>query len=1001
MSGLYNIPLSAPFLGCLADHLLKRYGVDNPRQLHDVTVFLPSQRAIHHFEETLLHRWQQVSGKSTLILPKLLPITIDSPEALPWALPIQLPVLDETARWLAMADLLQQHAPMPLDAAMRLAKQLLPLVDEWQAYGASTTSLEALHLDDLAAGASRIFTYLRLLDEHWPIYIQNLGYSDRIPAQHQLLRNLATHWQQQQWPHPVYVAGLNNDTPAVQQFCQQILQLPQGHLVFYGHMAATQPIQPCFQASTLLCSLSIPRFTQNTDCHSERSEESQCSTRSFAALMMTDLPVADDVRLTPQPRQALIQQLFLPAEQAVQQWPQANLKAGFQGLAVIKAAHPDEEALRLALLVREHLEDPHKTIAIICQDQGLQARITAQLARWQIIPNASTSKPLTQSPVGTLLQLVTRLLTQSFNATNLLCLLQHPLCRLGLPAVQARQLARAVDVLLLRLHPAPPTMERLKAGFEALNSQQKRYAEQLHIDLDTCAAELETLYHHLHMAQQQLSESVNINAAFGVIVQAAAALAMDEHGTNLLHTAVEYSTVQVLMDAMAYRRKPVSRDSDAFWIPASTGMTISNVIEHLLTLKLPASVTQAHARVHLWGLLESHVQRVDVVLLAGMQAGDMPHIPSSDWLLGSALRRALNLPAQEAAIGQQATLVRQLLACPQVYLSYSTNSNGAPAAASVWIEKLQLLAALNDYPNLYHDTPHLAALCAPPVGTQPVSTAANPPLAARPTTLSVSDLQTLRENPYAYYGSKILGLRPLPAATDSYDARDQGNILHAVLERFCLDYPLALPDDAAHILHQYLQEALAHITTPWLVSFWRQRLRRALNGYLQLERVHRQDFQIHGVERRASAELTLDQGLLASVHAKADRLDIPHSGDNHLMILDYKTGTLPSLKNVKAGIQLQLPMEAWLALQGGFDDLAPDHTSIAYWQLQGSRKKPAQTLALTPDDTAVLMAESVAFVTAMLNGFLVAGASYTPYPAAAFPYTPNRPRDYDHLARVS
>jgi ATP-dependent helicase/nuclease subunit B len=55
-----------------------------------------------------------------------------------------------------------------------------------------------------------------------------------------------------------------------------------------------------------------------------------------------------------------------------------------EGVTLIEAADDREEALAIALLMREALETPAKTAALITPDRALAARVRAELARWDI-----------------------------------------------------------------------------------------------------------------------------------------------------------------------------------------------------------------------------------------------------------------------------------------------------------------------------------------------------------------------------------------------------------------------------------------------------------------------------------------------------------------------------------------------------------------------------------------------------------------------------------------
>ena len=105
---------------------------------------------------------------------------------------------------------------------------------------------------------------------------------------------------------------------------------------------------------------------------------------------------------------------------------------GLIGLSVVAARTEDEAASVAALLLRETLEIPGRTAALITPDAQLARRVSARLARWGIVADSSAGSPLAGYPVGTLAALLARAAVDPADPVLLLGLLKHPFTRLGL-----------------------------------------------------------------------------------------------------------------------------------------------------------------------------------------------------------------------------------------------------------------------------------------------------------------------------------------------------------------------------------------------------------------------------------------------------------------------------------------------------------------------------------------------------------------------------------------
>ena len=59
-----------------------------------------------------------------------------------------------------------------------------------------------------------------------------------------------------------------------------------------------------------------------------------------------------------------------------------------------------------------------------------------------------------------------------------------------------------------------------------------------------------------------------------------------------------------------------------------------------------------------------------------------------------------------------------------------------------------------------------------------------PPLSARPRRLSVTDVETLLQDPYSIYAKKILHLCPLDPLDADFSMAERGQAIHQVLDAF-------------------------------------------------------------------------------------------------------------------------------------------------------------------------------------------------------------------------
>ena len=114
-----------------------------------------------------------------------------------------------------------------------------------------------------------------------------------------------------------------------------------------------------------------------------------------------------------------------------------EIVTALEGVSLIEAADEREEALSLAIALRQVLETPAATAALVTPDRDLARRVGSELSRFGIEIDDSAGEPLSASPYGRLARLVALAASSELAAKDLVALLAHPMARFGLARAES------------------------------------------------------------------------------------------------------------------------------------------------------------------------------------------------------------------------------------------------------------------------------------------------------------------------------------------------------------------------------------------------------------------------------------------------------------------------------------------------------------------------------------------------------------------------------------
>ena len=201
--------------------------------------------------------------------------------------------------------------------------------------------------------------------------------------------------------------------------------------------------------------------------------------------------------------------------------------------------------------------------------------------------------------------------------------------------------------------------------------------------------------------------------------------------------------------------------------------------------------------------------------------------------------------------------------------------------------------------------------------------APSPDTADRPQKISVTEVDRLKADPYAFYARKMLALMTLDPVDAEPTAAWRGSAVHAVLEAWMKE------DDCDPARLRARADALleAQEAHPLMRALWQPLLSEAIDFIAgQVEANQKQGRRPLAAERWGAIDIA---GV--GLGGKFDRID--RMADGGLAIVDYKTGQPPKKKAVGAGYSLQLGLLGLIAERGGFEGIEGAAACFEYWSL--------------------------------------------------------------------
>ena len=881
-------------------------------------------------------------------------------------LPLSVPKLRVQLQLSVLIARLLDQVPdlAPRSALADLSKSLAALMAEMEGEGVTPKTVADLDVSNFSEHWARTRAFLGIITP----FFTDPDHPASEGRQRKLAEGLARLWAEAPPSDPIIVAGSTASRGTTSLFMQAVCGLPQGAVILPGFDFQMPP--------QIWSDLLDPMTSQDHPQYRLRKFLADTGKTRADVTEWVDSPPPDATR------NAIISLALRPAP-VTDQWLEEgkrlkDLGHALSGVTLIEAATPRQEALTIALVLRKAAESGTRA-ALISPDRVLTRQVAAALDRWAIRPDDSAGVPLNQSAPGRLLRHVVRLFGEKPSSDALLVLLKHPLTASAMDRGTHLLLTRDLELKLRKEGPAFPTGPDLMAWAGAHgNEQALGWATALAGALDSMGQGGPAPLTHYVAQTMAMAERL----ARGPVPEGSGALWLEAAGEKAL------SFMQSLLQE------------------AEHGGTLSpsefrDLFDGLISGEEVRNQTITHPAISIWGTMEARVQGAELVILGGLNDGVWPSLPAPDPWLNRKMRQEAGLLVPEREIGLSAHDFQQAIAAPRVVITRALRSADAETVPSRWLNRLTNLldglprqggrAALAEMRARGREFLALAEAMDRPLETPDPALlpakrpAPRPPLAARPTELSLTRIETLIRDPFAIYADKVLRLRPLNPIRPTLDPRDRGTIVHAVLESFVLNRPTdeTRPQARARLM-QIAGDLLAE-QVPWPAAriLWAARLDRAADHFLGIDQ--RDGGTTLVVEGRGELPLA---GMGFKVFGTPDRIDLLPDGTLHL--IDYKTGTPPT-KDMQKSFAKQLHLAALMAEAGGFKSIGPMPVSKITYIGLGSKGRE-EVAEIDPD---VLAAVHDGLET-LIGRYMSFEQGYTSRRAV---FSERFPGDYDHLAR--
>ncbi|KJV57180.1 PD-(D/E)XK nuclease superfamily protein [Orientia chuto str. Dubai] len=314
----------------------------------------------------------------------------------------------------------------------------------------------------------------------------------------------------------------------------------------------------------------------------------------------------------------------------------------------------------------------------------------------------------------------------------------------------------------------------------------------------------------------------------------------------------------------------------------------------------------------------------DYIIIPEFSNDNWPgNLIQNPWL-NQAIYSKLGLIEQNTYYARKQYILYAILQKAPVTLTNAKFSTAGRSTDSKFFLKLQLLAVSNPLIRIkVNDLELVNNITFNKWNNESTTTIISPRILLSSTdivkTISATDIELLIRNPYGFYAKNILGLKPITLNSDQLKAAKFGEYIHNVIHEYTVHYQDLEENKQINCFIAIGKQLMdCYNCDVFTKTVWLTKLYQLAEEFVPFDKDRRkQGFRIFS-EQLGQIPLNIDNFKL-NIVAIADRIE--YLQNRECYIIDFKTGIVPSKREVEQGIATQLIIESIILCHGGFKDL--------------------------------------------------------------------------------